>query len=758
MVARSHECHDAGVTATKEDLGSWVVGPRGERRIHRIDLYSAFGVTLAAATVYLVAIFTRGQPPEGLSVSLFTAAPVTAALALGILWFVGGTFNDPLLRWFAVGLAIAVPAMVLQLISFPLVSPDGGPLATSRDSSAALYLLFHVAPAGCALAGVRRLSLHWGRPVAVGGIVLAVLLALDLVPLPVMLEADRTYTPTLIALEAVCALLGLGAAAAWTRSVGRTPSALHTWIGVALMLAVADLLFNLIGGARFTPVWWASLSMRAATYVVLVVGCLVWLLLSLRSAERYTEQELSRREGQLGVAFGLTRRLLGVSERLSLAVSLRDVTEALVELAREGTGVHGARLHVPSEVTSPSSHTVTAPIAARRRGDGPVLVDDGDDPDARADARADLADLAHLLPGAATPGDAPAVALVPIALGGQETAYLLLWSHQDHRWSHEDAQFLAGLADQGGQALQRALAYESMATAATTLQESLLPARLPDLPGLRLLSAYRPLTEHTQVGGDWYDCVEIDQRRVALVIGDVMGKGLRAAAVMGQVRVAMRTAISFDPSPTAVLRALDTGVLELEDDEIVTLTYAVLDLETGLLGVARAGHPPALIARPGADTEILEDGGSPRSVYRSAPGPRSGPSSSPGRRSCSTPTASSRAATRASTSASARRRARSSACTPRAPSRTRAGRPGWPRSRRAAVGRTTSRSSSPSTAERGSAAGRVRAGPGSVRTRARAGTRGSACRSSAGTTRTSPRSRRRGPTTRPAPRPRAHGP
>ena len=204
-----------------------------------------------------------------------------------------------------------------------------------------------------------------------------------------------------------------------------------------------------------------------------------------------------------------------------------------------------------------------------------------------------------------------AAALVPIALGARETAYLALWSHHDHRWSHEDAQFLAGLGDQGSQALQRAVSYESMATAATTLQESLLPARLPELDGLRLLSAYRPLTEHTQVGGDWYDCVEIDRSRVALVIGDVMGKGLRAAAVMGQARVAMRTAISFDPSPTAVLRALDTGVLDLEDDEIVTLTYALLDLETGLLGVARAGHPPILIARPEQSVETLEDGGSP---------------------------------------------------------------------------------------------------------------------------------------------------
>ena len=366
------------MTATEGEPGSWVVGPRSERRIHRVDLYSALGVTLLAAAVYLVAILTQAQPPEGFSVSLFTVAPVAGALALGILWFCGRAFNDPLLQWYAVGLAVAVPAMALQLISFPLVSPDGGPLGTDGDSSATLYLLFHLAPAGCALAGVRRASTGWARPVTVGGVVLAVLLALDLLPLPALLEADGTFTTTLLVLEAVCAVLLAAAAVVWTRSVGRTPSALHAWIGVSLMLSCADLLLNLAGGARFTPVWWASLSMRAATYLVLLVGCLVWVLLSLGSAERYTEQELSRREGQLGVAFGLTRRLLGVSERLALAVSLSDVSDSLVELARDGTGMSAGRLHVPGEAirAREPSRAFASWMAAHRRGSGAVLATD----------------------------------------------------------------------------------------------------------------------------------------------------------------------------------------------------------------------------------------------------------------------------------------------------------------------------------------------------------------------------------------------
>jgi hypothetical protein len=585
------------VATAEDDLSPLDVGPRGERLVHRVDLVSAGAVTLLASAAYLVAILTQIQPTRGFAVTLFTIAPVAGAVALAILWYTGRTFNDPLLRWYAVGLAVAVPAMLLQLISFPIVSRRGGPFGTDGDSSAALYLLFHLAPALAALAGVRRLAARWARPIVLAGGALAFLLALDLVPLPVLLATDASYSTTLLVLEGLTAAVILVAAAAWTRAVGRAPSALHAWVSVSLMLSFADMLFNLLAAERFTPVWWSSLSMRAATYAVLAGGCLVWVLLSLGTAERYTEQELSRREGQLGVAFGLTRRLLEVSERLSLAVSLDDVKDSLVDLARSGTGMTAGVIHVPGPDAGPPSPALASMIAAHDPADGLVL----------APTRADLV---QMLPAARVPPEVGAGALVPIGLG-RDTAWLALWSATEHRWSQDALPFLAGLADQGGQALQRALAYEAMANAATTLQESLLPARLPEPEGLRLLSAYRPLTEHTQVGGDWFDCVEVGEHHVALVIGDVMGKGLRAAAVMGQVRVAMRTAIGYDPSPTAVLRALDGGALDLEDDEIVTLTYALLDLRSGQLAVARAGHPPALIARPDAPVETLVDGGSP---------------------------------------------------------------------------------------------------------------------------------------------------
>jgi hypothetical protein len=585
------------VTTAEEDLSPLDVGPRGERLVHRVDLVSAGAVTLLASVAYLVAILTQIQPTRGFAVTLFTIAPAAGAVATAILWYTGRTFNDPLLRWYAVGLVTAVVAMVLQLISFPVVSRQGGPFGTGGDSSAALYLLFHLAPALAAGAGVLRLASSWARPITVAGVVLALLLALDLLPLPLLLRPDGSYSTALLVLEGITALVILVAAAVWTRAVGRAPSALHAWVSVSLMLSFTDVLLNLLAAERFSPVWWSSLSMRAATYAVLAGGCLVWLLQSLGTAERYTEQELSRREGQLGVAFGLTRRLLEVSERLSLTVSLDDVKESLVDLARTGTGMTAGVLHVPGPGAQDPSPALASMIAAHTPTTGLVL----------ASSRAELV---HLLPGAQVPREVGAGALVPIGLG-RDTAWLALWSATEHRWPQDATPFLAGLADQGGQALQRALSYEAMARAATTLQESLLPARLPEPEGLRLLSAYRPLTEHTQVGGDWFDCVEVGDHHVALVIGDVMGKGLRAAAVMGQVRVAMRTAIGYDPSPTAVLRALDGDALDLEEDEIVTLTYGLLDLSTGQLAVARAGHPPVLIARPDAPVETLVDGGSP---------------------------------------------------------------------------------------------------------------------------------------------------
>lgn len=134
---------------------------------------------------------------------------------------------------------------------------------------------------------------------------------------------------------------------------------------------------------------------------------------------------------------------------------------------------------------------------------------------------------------------------------------------------------------------------------AETLQRSLLPARIPAIPGLSVAARYVPATSDVQVGGDWYDVIPLPDGLVGLAIGDVAGHGLQAAATMGQVRMAVRAYALHDPSPVAVLRGVQRLVSELPDAEMVTLMYLVLDPADHTIRFASAGHPPALVVSDG---------------------------------------------------------------------------------------------------------------------------------------------------------------
>jgi integral membrane sensor domain MASE1/anti-sigma regulatory factor (Ser/Thr protein kinase) len=147
---------------------------------------------------------------------------------------------------------------------------------------------------------------------------------------------------------------------------------------------------------------------------------------------------------------------------------------------------------------------------------------------------------------------------------------------------------------------------------AETLQRGLLPDRLPELPGMALAARYVPAGADMAVGGDWYDVVELPSGHVGLAIGDVAGHGLRAASTMGQLRMALRAYALEEPSPAKVVSRLDRLVSRLLVPEIVTLVYLVLDLDSGMVQFANAGHPPPLVMGPDGQTAYLEDGlGSP---------------------------------------------------------------------------------------------------------------------------------------------------
>ncbi|SDN55491.1 PAS domain S-box-containing protein [Streptomyces sp. cf386] len=143
--------------------------------------------------------------------------------------------------------------------------------------------------------------------------------------------------------------------------------------------------------------------------------------------------------------------------------------------------------------------------------------------------------------------------------------------------------------------IDNARMYSRERDAALTLQRSLMNPSLPTVSGLELTGRYLPAGDH-EVGGDWFDAIALSGGRTALVIGDVMGHGIHAAAVMGQLRTAVRTLARRDTAPDEVLRALDAAVADLGENEMATCLYAVHDPGTGHCLIARAGHPPPLVA------------------------------------------------------------------------------------------------------------------------------------------------------------------
>ncbi|WP_030195834.1 SpoIIE family protein phosphatase [Streptomyces sp. NRRL S-87] len=153
--------------------------------------------------------------------------------------------------------------------------------------------------------------------------------------------------------------------------------------------------------------------------------------------------------------------------------------------------------------------------------------------------------------------------------------------------------------------IDNARLYMSQREAALTLQRSLTNNALPEVPGLELTGRYLPASDH-DVGGDWYDAIRLSGGRTGLVIGDVMGHGIHAAAVMGQLRTAVRTLARHDIPPEHMLRSLDEVVADVGEDEMATCVYAVHDPVTGECVLARAGHPPPAVVLPGGAVTFLD--------------------------------------------------------------------------------------------------------------------------------------------------------
>jgi PAS domain S-box-containing protein len=333
------------------------------------------------------------------------------------------------------------------------------------------------------------------------------------------------------------------------------------------------------------------------------------------TSQREAEEMRGRLTEQLSAAALRTARLQQATSMLAEALTVEQVVEVITEVGRTAIGAlhsvvavvesDGARLRVvnadgmpttpdsaggPLTLQSPS--VLTKAIATRR----PVLVEDPEDLRRQFDGELEI-DPATVV---ATSDERSWVGL-PLFAAGAPLGALRFSFGRPRKITEEERVFLEALAGQCGLALERAGLYEREHTTAETLQRSLLPDRLPSVPGLILTASYLPVTRNMEIGGDWYDAFRLADQRLAVAVGDVMGKGLTAAAGMGRVRNALRALALTDPRPAAVLGGLDRLFSATEEEEqVTTVAYLVIDPVTGEGMLGNAGHLPALILEAGS--------------------------------------------------------------------------------------------------------------------------------------------------------------
>ncbi|MEU6281740.1 SpoIIE family protein phosphatase [Streptomyces sp. NPDC047028] len=164
-----------------------------------------------------------------------------------------------------------------------------------------------------------------------------------------------------------------------------------------------------------------------------------------------------------------------------------------------------------------------------------------------------------------------------------------------------DVELATQLASKAAVSVDNARLYGREREHVVSLQRTLLPRAIPSTAGLRVTGCYAPADDPHGVGGDWFDVVALPGGRTALVVGDVMGHGLPAAATMGRLRTVARALLSLDIAPERVLARLDLAARDLEDDQVATCLCAVYDPATTTYTLASAGHPPPLLVpEPGS--------------------------------------------------------------------------------------------------------------------------------------------------------------
>ena len=317
-----------------------------------------------------------------------------------------------------------------------------------------------------------------------------------------------------------------------------------------------------------------------------------------RAGERVRyEQELRAARAEAERSAARVGALQQVTASLARALGVDGVVAAVLDAAVGALGAGSATIWTPD----PRGRLV---VRDRRRTTSEDTAHD------TADDTADDVPAPALLTQRGAVRDGARV-VVPLHGQARLRGVLAVIASPDAAAEPLDLDVLAAVGQQTGLALDRALLYEHTADVARELQHSLLAVDPPADPRFAVAATYRPGVEMLEVGGDWYDTFVVAPGLLAVVVGDVVGRGLGAASAMGQLRSAVRAIADPGVGPARLLDRLDRFVEQVEAASMATLAYAELDLATGEFRYACAGHPPPVLVPAGAaegDPRLLWDG------------------------------------------------------------------------------------------------------------------------------------------------------
>ncbi|MGW4891556.1 SpoIIE family protein phosphatase [Kitasatospora sp. NPDC004240] len=315
--------------------------------------------------------------------------------------------------------------------------------------------------------------------------------------------------------------------------------------------------------------------------------------------------------GRTGV--GGMYHLLQLASALTEAVSVREVCQAVGDQILPAFGgqelaiytVRDKRLHLVSQTGYPDGFLDRfegTPMAARLPGvealstGTPIFFESAHD-------------LAAAYPGIAL-DEMGSWAFLPLIASGHPVGSCIIGFDEPRPFSLEERGLLTALGGFIAQALERARLYDAEFALARGLQQALLPHRLPQTDGIRVAARYLPGTQGMEIGGDWYDAI-VTGRDLSLIIGDVEGHSVGAAATMGQLRSAVRAFTTGGHPPDEVLSRTNQLLLDLDPGLLASCCLIRLTPGDGTAVIARAGHLPPLLRHPDGRTEALYVAGGP---------------------------------------------------------------------------------------------------------------------------------------------------